>query len=332
MRLGVPFVVHLIIFGIITKIINPSSFPFPIAGVTWFLAWLIILNLAYVFRVRGVNFPKVGTEPPQEPPFVKLYDIGAIAGLLNGAIMVLNDADHIFNGGKSFIMMPTTYGSLPFYILFFEGGILARRQGWLTHALPAITRTQRFVALFLSVFLISAAFLQISLVYPLGGGGWSYIPTVQGEDPSLGKPTVPLINESAGRQPLADQATLCTILVVATSTIMGIFCISFNILLLDQLNIYGNFETKFTSFLSKTSYIAFLIQAPFVIGFTKVYTILLGMVGYDTFTHEGGSMSSTKVPEGLFVLGWLFVASLSLIVCFCLGAIIRKIPVCKKIL
>jgi len=120
-RLGIPFVFHVAIFGSISKLLNPNGpiFRFPVAGVTWFLAWLIILSMAYLYRVRGFTFPKVGSEPPKNLSFGRLYSIGAIAGLINGAIMVLNEADEVFQGGRTFIMMPTTYGSLPFYILFF---------------------------------------------------------------------------------------------------------------------------------------------------------------------------------------------------------------------
>ena len=74
-------------------------------GPTWFLAWLIIFNFAYCL-VGGDSAE--GKFPP--PTMRRMLVFGAGIGVLQGGLMTPL---------PNFIMMPITFGSLPFDVLYF---------------------------------------------------------------------------------------------------------------------------------------------------------------------------------------------------------------------
>ena len=124
-RLGIPFVVYVLIIGpgldlLIKKVLigGQSYSYFPDAGPCWFLAWLLIFNSCYIMMDKTVpNYVM------KFPSLLRLIIFGAILGVIQlGAFIVVP---------TGFLFMPITMGSLPFDVIFFSAGVIAKRNNWL---------------------------------------------------------------------------------------------------------------------------------------------------------------------------------------------------------
>merc|ERR1711998_574307 len=94
------------------------SFDFPDAGVTWFLGWNIIFSVAYT----------VLDQPPlkMEFPTLRFLTIaGAAAGIIQIFLMLF--------WPSNLIWQPNAVSAFPFYCIFFAGGVIAKRNDWITN-------------------------------------------------------------------------------------------------------------------------------------------------------------------------------------------------------
>lgn len=119
-RLGIPLVAYAFIFGpllnlimqtvtglqALTYLITPSQ--------TWFLAWLLIFNTAYALVAGGPDYIVC-----RAPSLTTLTALGFAVGIVQGIQIIAFPAPIFF--------LPISFGSLPFDIMFFVAGILARR-------------------------------------------------------------------------------------------------------------------------------------------------------------------------------------------------------------
>ena len=116
----------------------------PAFGVCWFLAWLLLFNVCYVF---------IGGEKCvwKRPWF--LWMCLVCVALAPFQLMVTQLAPGQFFGG-----MPMANGSLPYDILFFTCGVLAKRGGWLDNPLHTVSVVVAwvFTAIVVVFYLVSA--------------------------------------------------------------------------------------------------------------------------------------------------------------------------------
>ena len=127
-RLGWPFIIYMFILQPLgTSIIQLNCFGslenlknalFLGAGPTWFAAWLLIFNSIYAVTDHSAAAGSI----VKFPSLIKLLLI--LLGFHGLDILTLSI-------GGEFGFMPISFGSLPFDILFFYSGTVAKNSGWL---------------------------------------------------------------------------------------------------------------------------------------------------------------------------------------------------------
>ena len=163
-RLGIPFVLYTLLFGPALDLLIHSVFIghdskfnyYPDCGPCWFLAWLLMFNAGYVILDDTVSVLTV-----KFPSLIRLVLIGAGLGVVQLALIPLL--------GGSYLFMPISVGSLPFDILFFVSGVMAKRNDWF----PAI-RSLNVVAvrcMFVSGCLLLIALFAYCYTIDYGNGG-----------------------------------------------------------------------------------------------------------------------------------------------------------------
>eukprot|EP01084_Bolivina_argentea_P300630 518442_1 len=141
-RLGIPFLFYFFVLGpihnlLINKVFikngntKSASWYQPDPGPCWFLGWLLLFNVCYCIMDQQISYYE-----KKLPSTMKLILYGLVFGFIQLIVIIL-----LSNG--SFIFMPISVGSLPFDILFFISGTLAKRNGWL----KTITASYLYVVL-----------------------------------------------------------------------------------------------------------------------------------------------------------------------------------------
>ena len=128
-RLGIPFLLYVFVVGPLSDVVaqllsgqsSTTRYVFGDVGPCWFLAWLLLFNSLYLF-IGGDNVTA------GRPGLGRML----VAGLLLAPVQFAT----IFVVGGSFLFMPITIGSLPYDILFFTSGVVAKRNKWLDGVLP----------------------------------------------------------------------------------------------------------------------------------------------------------------------------------------------------
>ena len=98
--------------------------PFPersqVGGTTWFLNQLMVFSIVYTFAC-GLDWnPKV-----QCPSLFGFLIIGSTIGLFTGIIMLFFPSTYLF------FSVPIFWQDYPSYPLYFFGGAIAQRNGWM---------------------------------------------------------------------------------------------------------------------------------------------------------------------------------------------------------
>ena len=164
-RLGIPFVVHTYILGPLVDAArnsyflgdqNADKFVYaPNPGPTWFLFWLLIFNSLYCL---------IQCEPQRLvyslPSLPSVLSIGLGLGFLQGIEMIV---------APFYIIMPVSFGSLPFDCVFFFAGVLASRNKWLGK-LADLSQSDTNTCYLLVLFFVVLEFSLNSAVYASGGG------------------------------------------------------------------------------------------------------------------------------------------------------------------
>jgi hypothetical protein len=125
-RLGIPFVAYEFLIGPYVEygfvsIFFGISYPGPPGPqVTWFINQLMLLSLLYGIAC-GVGWsPKISC-----PSLLSFLVIGACIGLLTGILLLF------FPQYDMFFSVAMFWGDYPSYPLYFFGGALAQRNGWM---------------------------------------------------------------------------------------------------------------------------------------------------------------------------------------------------------
>jgi len=89
-------------------------------------------------------------------------------------------------------MVPITFGSLPFDILFFVPGVLAKRNDWLTRDIPELFATHRFTIYTTTVLTaIYAIWIEYYVVVVRKGGATLAMQNECGKQKDIGVLTEP---------------------------------------------------------------------------------------------------------------------------------------------
>ena len=319
-RLGIPFLAYLLVFGPLLALLvdvavdRAAAYQFT-AAQTWFLLWLLIFNVVYVLLVARPAGGTAGHLVCPLPSVGALCAVGFAVGLVQGAQLVLVPASIVF--------MPTTFGALPFDILFFLGGILARQNKWLD-ALASLPPAHVRAA-FALVAATSVAFVVgVGMLYA-AGGGLGFMPTN-----ACGTP--------ADRGGASVAVGWLVLLLLGLSATFGVFsaCTAMAALVLFQR--HCNRTSRFARFFSDNAYAVYLVHGWVVVPLTWSYIALVewvnGVVVADwTFQNNSPDCLSAQGRDaGMLFAGFVYTLILTLLIVYPLAAGLRRIPGVRSVL
>lgn len=301
-RLGLPFLVYFLVIGPLLNMFTQKvalgearAYTYaPEAGPPWFVAWLLLLCSAYT----AIGGPSVTFARPSLGRLV-LVSIGA--GILQGLVCAV-----ITTG--SFVYMPITVGSLPFDIMFFAGGIIAKRNAWLDEAFSKRESIASAVwTIVIAVVLLVVMFLHYR------------------------ESSTPASHDA---RRLAADSTYSTLSVSVFSVCMGPPCVIISLCFLAFFKNYFDYTTARTKFFSEAAYAVYLIHPWIVVTLTWSYVLLLKAVwDIEVVFPQGQSSSATNLGNaGLLLLGWVYTAVLGQLIVWPLAWGVKKLPGFNQIL
>lgn len=308
-RLGVPFIVTLYLAGPLLGLAvsagtigrSPSWTLTPLSA--WFLAWLLLFSFAYTL---------VGGTPADwaaaRPSLTKLCAAGAALGILQ-ALQVAY--------APIFVMMPISFGSLPFDVVFFAAGIVARRGRWLEGPLasPAGLVAARAVV----VLGAGAAFASAAVLYK-SGGGLAFMPAND-----CGQP----VDRGLNDLPPSFLGTLA-----GMSAFLGIFSVCTSVALLDAFRTHCNKRGPWATFFSEQAYAVYLLHPLVVLPVTCAAIAALRSLG-GTISFDDSSVDSSSCltsPESrayestTLAVAFAAVLTASFAIVYPLAYAVRAIP------
>ncbi len=306
-RLGIPYVFFALVlnaclFALIYAIapgateISAGIYT-PSPGPLWFVGWLLVFNFAY--SVTDHSTPTV----MELPSWGKWFGLAMAANAVNLPCMILM--------GGSFAYMPITLGSLPYDVMMFYGGCIAKRNKWLMPENPsslyARMETIR-VPVYMAFIAVCCAYIGISVGYGLAG--------VYGED-------VYVKTELVGLSLMFFAPYL-------------VFTLAFPVLL-DFFYRNYNFTGTWTKVLSGASYTAYIIHPFFVVSVTGAFINIYNAANDDNkIEFEGDDTTSTSVlnnDQAWLWSGWIVCNIISTVSTFVVAHYIREfVPGAKSIL
>jgi len=320
-RLGIPFLPFLLILGPISQIsaqfivFNTFLGYNPYSGPLWFVVWLSIFHFGYatVAEAGGTDRYMIF----DIPSFGMILLTGALLGFIQGLQLLF------FPG---FPLMPIVWGSLPFDILFYIGGIIARRNKWLETPLPSFLVLG---AKIYSAFFIASTFAFYFWLYTIGGGVQLLsITYCNAQTPSRGDLTT-------GESLVSTFATL-----LGFSILSGIFTFSMSISMLDLFRQFcNNTPSKITKFFIDNAYTAYIIHPLLVFPLTAGFVVFIRKstgLPVDLWANRTDSYSCLSVngsnEEGALLAGVGVVTLFSLLGTYTLAPLFRSIPGAKQVL
>lgn len=306
-RLGIPFLLYTFIFGpllgcFIKEVALDQTYTFfPDAGPTWFLLWLLIFNTVYSF-VGGDNV----TAP--FPCLTSVITWGLSLGFIQAVCIAILP--------MGFIFMPITFGSLPFDILFFTAGVVAKRSRWLEVDLPKLVTdgvARGWVALSVGFGLV---LFYINFIFKL-----AEVDTIMLQ-----------VTEDSDSDDAVDFWSAIVTLVVY-SLYCGVLTILFSLSAVAIFHTYFNFSTPTTRWFASAAYTVYLIHGWVLTLLTAAYVAVLRTAGEVIEFEDDKSYSTSHMSsEGWLWLGWLLTVVLTMGICWPLASLIRQLPGCRDIL
>lgn len=289
-RLGIPYVVYTFFLGpyVYTGFMHLFfQTPFPSGtnnyGVAWFMNQLMIFSSVYAF-VCGKNWsPKVKC-----PSLIGFFLIGSVVGLFTGILTV-------FFPGGNFFGVPSFWQDYLSYPLYFFGGAVAQRNGWMD-AIKEKSRVAIYTWMILTWFIV---YVVIGLLHDKGKlDGVAYL--------------------------LLQGIVWKGIFSMAISLAVSVFFMD-----------YVNKKYFCTQFYSKSMYTAYIIQYtfPVLVGLKCLFVILdsTGNVAYDDPSNP--SVNNMYITNSNLIFpGWLLVSTIALIIDWPLAYAIQAIPGFSQVL
>lgn len=315
-RLGIPLLVFLYILGPLNDffvstyfILNMDGNPrgtysyFPDPGPCWFLAWLLILNSCYCIMDQNIDY-----YVKDIPVFWKITLYAIVLGILQAIVIVMVPA--------GFFFMPITTGSLPFDLLFFTSGTIAKKNEWL----KKLTQdgSYRYIILTILCGLVTIGFYITIYIY------------------DYGQPFMPDKHEHPHNCDDDSSDLSGTTLVAYFGVVIwfGICCMFISLGWIQFGGLYLDFTNDITKFFSGAAYTVYIIHPLVVCPITYTWTLIVYKINGVKFLFCDDSHAS-KIHFGanyLVWMGWLYTVVISLLILWPLAHYIRKLPVLNKIL
>jgi len=289
-RLGIPFVVYSFLIGPYIEGGFASLFfglEYPGSpgncGPTWFLNQLILFSIVYAFTCGHGWSPKIKC-----PSLLGFLLIGAAIGLITGVLLLF------FPSSDFFFTTPQFWQDYPSYPLYFFGGAIAQRNGWMEEIKEKKSRA----------VIYGLMLLNMAIVYP-------FMFLVQ------------------AKMPAAVGALLQGILWKGMMSVTVSLAVS--VFFMDHVN-KSYFCTKFFSKAMYTAYIiqyAFPIQVGL-----KVMLSIFEATGNIVYTDPSSpSIYTMKIAnDNLLFPAWLLVSAISLAIDWPLAYAIQAIPGFSEVL
>jgi len=321
-RLGLPFALYFwlvapaLTFLVDLAIVGGDRSPVyrPDFGPPWFVAWLLVFNVAYLLIASSPEdaaghgafmvFPR--------PSLVFMGAVGAALGLVQAAQFIFLPA---FPG------MPVTFSSLPFHCAFFAAGIVASRNRWLEAELPTVEVRAACV-----VVMATAAGVPALLgVVEAGGGGSALLSTnACGAPPARG----------------GDASTVG--LLFGMSAIAGVYCVCATVAALAVARIRCSRSSAASAFAASVSYAVYLVHPVAVVPLTGAFIAYARWARADAGAFRGppgagndfqDCVSADPLDGALtLALGCAVVTLTSLAVVYPLAWLVRRLPVLSRVL
>eukprot|EP01084_Bolivina_argentea_P300629 518436_1 len=221
---------------------------------------------------------------------MKLILYGLVFGFIQLIVIIL-----LSNG--SFIFMPISVGSLPFDILFFISGTLAKRNGWL----KTITASYLYVVL---TFLCSLGMIGITIYFYVA-------------DMGIGMPKKHAsIDCDSDNDDSIEFTGAVLVIAVGIFVFYGIGCIVFSLGMIQFASLKMNVRNKFTKFFSDAAYTVYIIHPLVITPATWTFSQILYHFNDVKFVFcDGDNFSKTHFGNNYLVfIGWFYTVCVSLII------------------
>ncbi|GMH97635.1 hypothetical protein TrVE_jg9440 [Triparma verrucosa] len=277
-RLGIPYMLFAYVLSLVLGTIYQSFAghgatlnPTPNPGPLWFVGWLLVFNYAYACTDHSSP-----TIMPTPTPFQMLgWTFGL--NILQFVLIALM--------GGTFAFMPLTLGSLPFDIMYFYGGCIAKRNKWLETGteggvVEIMDKHRRWIY---AVIVVHSVYNISYCMY--------YQQTHVGEDYDMEK----------------NNFYLGTCIFVGTWLFIAL-------MLFAQLDIFRNhfnWTGKWSKILSGASYTAYIVHPFFVCTATGVFIkVYEATTGQHLVFEDGKTDSETVLESDAWLWGGWAVCSL----------------------
>ena len=329
-RLGIPFLAY---FFVLAPLLNmwtdqvvvggrPVTYV-PAGGPPWFVFWLLIFNTAYVMIQSeeeaaaaadgGSGSGGWWSAPMALPSLLVLVGLGATTGVLQALQMLF---------APVYIMMPISFGSLPFDVLFFAGGILAAKNKWLD-ALPSIPTGQLVAARTVVVLFAGAVFGGTASLYAAGGGYGFLSCNACGSPSDKGGDRYTSLAQAIG-------------VIAGIAVTAGVYAVCVSLAALDCGRRALNYSSGVSRFFAANAYAVYIIHPAVMVPVTYSFALIVeAAAGGDRLVYDGANASSgCLLPTGrsatlegaLLYVGLAYVLGVSLLICFPLAAALRRLP------
>eukprot|EP00928_Gymnodinium_smaydae_P074850 TRINITY_DN5786_c0_g1_i1.p1 TRINITY_DN5786_c0_g1~~TRINITY_DN5786_c0_g1_i1.p1 ORF type:complete len:527 (+),score=82.87 TRINITY_DN5786_c0_g1_i1:38-1582(+) len=323
MRLGLPLLVYFFVFSpLITffaaLVVGPlewdPKYGWPVGlGPPWFLQVLLLFSLAaaLVFGVDGV--PTVACPKPG-----LILQLGMAVGLLQSYFVIM---------GFTMFDIPLAFGALPFDILFFFAGCLAKKNKWLEAFQKDMTSfSSRDCRIVHIVAALSVTFLAVlfPFMYPQ-----PYHPSLQ--SPSAESASAP----SCVGLPYNDGSKCLTwgsLTVGLVSGIgFGLMTVSVSMVVLRWFSIHANFKNSMSIFLSEAAYGVYILHPCVWPVVSWTYVLILRAKGYHVVV-DSRLVSTSDIGTVALMLGFAYTFVISNAILWPLAYFVRKLPGLRHVL
>ena len=314
-RLGMPFLPFVLLAGPLALLpvqyITSGAMTYSLyTGPLWFVLWLGIFHYGYATVAEAGGLGRF-LQLPLPSPFILL-----LAGLGLGTLQGLQ---LLFFPG--FPLMPISFGSLPFDIAFYVGGVAARRNRWLDAPFPSalLICARTYTLLF-----CTGVFAYYYWVYAGGGGMF-------------------LLNTNPCNAPAARGDVTGSAIggLLALAALSGVYTFSMSITLLDLFQrLCAGTPSAPAQFLADNAYTAYIIHPVIVLPLTAAFVAVVrsqGGVPLNQWESSIDSYSCTVSGGGAseeysLLLGMAILSLLSLVGTYALAPLVRSIPGAKQAL
>eukprot|EP01084_Bolivina_argentea_P107414 192041_1 len=246
------------------------------------------------------------------PSLFKVILYGIILGIIQMPLVLILPGGYIF--------MPVTYGSIPFDMICFICGVIAKRNDWLSQLSHIKWKNKVIVWLLMILCFLIACATFIYLYWIDIGAGFQM--AKKNESPTNCENDTFDINWQ------------WIIGILGTFVFGGVSGMIIMVGMLQFAQTYCNATNAFTKFLSQSAYTVYLIH-PFIITpiIWSYQELMHFWKGTDFMFCHNESLSKTHLENDALVwLGWIYTVVLSLIIVWPLAWGMRRLPGLNQIL